>query len=70
VSRTGTDLAERDWRDDPEVRRLVAEIKLDLLRLQYWCKAYNPNQPRVPAGTSDGGQWTSDGSQIGRIRLA
>jgi hypothetical protein len=22
---------------------------------------YNPNQPRVPAGHSDGGQWTSDG---------
>ncbi len=44
--------------DDPEVRRLVAEIKLDLLRLQYWCKAYNPNQPRVPKGNPDGGQWT------------
>jgi len=22
---------------------------------------YNPDQPRVPAGNSDGGQWTSDG---------
>lgn len=21
--------------------------------------AYNPNQPRVPAGNKDGGQWTS-----------
>lgn len=67
---TTIDLPERDWRDDPEVRRLVAEIKFDLLRLQYWRKAYNPNQPRVPAGNSDGGQWTSDGSQIGRIQLA
>ena len=24
-------------------------------------KKYNPNQPRVPAGNSDGGQWTSEG---------
>jgi hypothetical protein len=31
-------------------------------------KAYNPNQPRVPAGNSDGGQWTNGGE--GRIRLA
>ena len=26
---------------------------------------YNPNQPRVPAGQSTGGQWTSDGSNGG-----
>ena len=31
-------------------------------------KAYNPDQPRVPAGNPDGGQWTGDGG--GRIRLA
>ena len=52
--------------DDPEVRRLIAEIKLDLLRWQYWCKAYNPNQPRVPAGNPDGGQWTKIGEASGR----
>jgi hypothetical protein len=23
---------------------------------------YNPDQPRVPAGNSDGGQWTADGN--------
>ena len=45
----------RDPFDDSEVRWLLAEIKLDLLRLQYWRKAYNPNQPRVPAGNPDGG---------------
>jgi hypothetical protein len=28
---------------------------------------YDPNQPRVPAGNPDGGQWTSSG---GTIRLA
>ena len=26
---------------------------------------YNPNQPRVPAGHHDGGQWTSEGGQPG-----
>jgi hypothetical protein len=25
-------------------------------------KKYNPDQPRVPAGNSDGGQWTRDGN--------
>jgi len=24
-------------------------------------RKFDPNQPRVPAGNSDGGQWTSDG---------
>lgn len=28
-------------------------------------KKYNPNQPRVPAGNSDGGQWTSGGGSGG-----
>ena len=30
---------------------------------------YNPNQPRVPAGHTDGGQWTSAGGGVG-TRLA
>lgn len=34
-------------------------------------KAYNPNQPRVPAGNPDGGQWTSEGgSGSNGVRLA
>lgn len=44
--------------DDPGVRRLIAELKLDLRRLQLWLKAYNPNQPRVPRGVPEGGEWT------------
>jgi hypothetical protein len=28
-------------------------------------RKFNPNQPRVPAGNSDGGQWT-DGEAAGR----
>jgi len=53
-----------------ELAALKAEIKFrKLLRA---LKAYNPDQPRVPAGNSDGGQWTSDGNSTGerRIRLA
>ncbi|RCW79552.1 hypothetical protein [Phyllobacterium bourgognense] len=28
---------------------------------QIWVRKYNPDQPRVPAGNSDGGQWTDEG---------
>jgi hypothetical protein len=34
-----------------EIRRLIKELK------------YSPDQPRVPGGEPDGGQWTSDGGQ-------
>lgn len=30
-------------------------------------RKYDPNQPRVPAGNSDGGQWTDGGGGGGRI---
>lgn len=35
-------------------------IDLKLLRLALVLRAYNPNQPRVPAGQPDAGQWTSE----------
>jgi hypothetical protein len=31
---------------------------------------FNPNQPRVPAGNPDGGQWTSEGSAVTAPRAA
>lgn len=31
---------------------------------------FNPDQPRVPAGNPDGGQWTSGGGIPARVRLA
>jgi hypothetical protein len=31
-------------------------------RLAWYRSHFNPDQPRVPAGHPDGGQWTSDGS--------
>jgi hypothetical protein len=42
-----------------ELEALKAEIKFrQLLRDS---KAYNPSQPRVPAGNPEGGQWTGEG---------
>ena len=38
-------------------------------RLAWHRSHFNPNQPRVPAGHPDGGQWTGQGGGIG-IRLA
>jgi hypothetical protein len=49
---------------------IALEHKLaDLVRL---LKAYNPDQPRVPAGNPDGGQWTgaNGGADAGFVQLA
>ncbi len=54
-----------DTLDDPGVRRLLAELKLELLLWQLRRK-YSPSQPRVPAGNPDGGQWTKEGDDAGR----
>ena len=51
--------AERDWRGDPDVQRIVAEMKQDIRELLLHYK-HDPDQPRVPAGNPGGGQWTSD----------
>lgn len=31
---------------------------------------FNPNQPRVPAGQREGGQWANDGTSSDQVRLA
>jgi len=66
-----------DLEFEAELRRLgcdIASMRLDweLAKLAWRACKYNPDQPRVPAGNSDGGQWTSDGAQGGssRVRLA
>ena len=55
----------------PDIREKMASLRLklagDLLLLKLLefaglvRKKFNPKQPRVPAGSSDGGQWTSGG---------
>jgi len=55
--------------DKAEYLLLKQEQDLLYTQLKFWdeldllCK-YDPNQPRVPAGNPDGGQWT-DGGGIG-----
>jgi hypothetical protein len=50
----------------------LAAVRTDISfrRFMRALKAYNPNQPRVPAGNSDGGQWTNEGGGGSRPRLA
>ncbi|MHC2109015.1 hypothetical protein [Methylobacterium sp. CM6246] len=45
-----------------QLAALSVEVKL--LRLGLILRAYNPGQPRVPAGHPDGGQWTSDDGSV------
>ncbi|MGU3330155.1 RNase A-like domain-containing protein [Methylobacterium mesophilicum] len=49
-----------------QLAALSVEVKL--LRLGLILRAYNPGQPRVPAGHPEGGQWTSADGSIGRQR--
>jgi hypothetical protein len=44
----------------------VVEIKLQALREAVKAN-FDPNQPRVPAGNPDGGQWTDGGGTGGRL---
>jgi hypothetical protein len=46
-----------------EMRSYLARVRFELLLIKYGRQAhrikFNPNQPRVPAGQSEGGQWTT-----------
>jgi hypothetical protein len=58
-----------------ECRRELSKLRLDweLFKLSLRAqKALHPSnfQPRVPAGNSDGGQWTAEGAAGGQVRLA
>src|SRR5258705_12230054 len=45
-----------------EFSRALALAHFDALHRNVFGRShFNPNQPRVPAGNSDGGQWTSIG---------
>ena len=45
-----------------DAKRLILDIrtKIAIWRAEMALKRFNPNQPRVPAGNPDGGQWTSE----------
>jgi Bacterial CdiA-CT RNAse A domain len=46
-----------------DIKRALAalDVELKLCRLGYLLRKYSPSQPRVPAGSAEGGQWTSGG---------
>ena len=68
--------SQASWQTSATLRRirslLLANLVEEKLRiLQRAVKAnFNPNQPRVPRGNPDGGQWTSTGGSTGRTRVA
>jgi hypothetical protein len=57
----------RDWQTESEMHRLnwlvqAANLEVKLRRfMQATLAKFDPNQPRVPAGNSTGGQWTDGG---------
>ena len=59
----------RDQSRIKEIRSTLASLDVDVKLLRLDMKAgFNPNQPRVPAGNSDGGQWIDSGSTQGSAR--
>jgi hypothetical protein len=50
------------------VRLATLELKLGTL-LRSLERRYNADQPRVPAGSPKGGQWTSIGGSRGAVRI-
>ncbi len=58
--------------DALEARRLKSDIaaarfQLALIRMNLWERKYRSDQPRVPAGSSEGGQWTDDAGGFGGL---
>ena len=55
-----------------ELLQLRWEVKKLKLEHELWCfeQKYSANQPRVPAGNSDGGQWTSGARAVGDAAAA
>ena len=60
----------------PDVLERTVPLRAELTALQMqWAllklaRKYNLNQPRVPAGDPDGGQWTDTGGSSGWVRVA
>jgi len=62
-------LAEQDEfeREVLALRHELAKLKLEL-ELRRFRRKYSPDQPRVPAGNPDGGQWTDgSGGNVARV---
>ena len=57
-------LSKADYEEVLQMRREFAVLRADWQRtiVDYYARKYNPNQPRVPAGSREGGQWAPDGT--------
>lgn len=65
-------ISEADWEKLEEHGRRLAGLQMQAraLALALTLRAFNLNQPRVPAGNPDGGRWTSGGGDgIGDARI-
>lgn len=74
--------ARRREREYLELKYRLAAVRFETVLIRYAraCQkaGFNPNQPRIPAGSSEGGQWTTDvagtarvdGQRPSRVRLA
>jgi hypothetical protein len=56
-------LSPADYQEVLQMRREFAALRADWERTisEYYARKYRPDQPRVPAGSREGGQWTDDG---------
>jgi MafB19-like deaminase len=71
AARARTERLLQDANDAAALRHRLALIDIEAQhRLAQHRSHYNPDQPRVPAGHPDGGQWTNTGSTKIGIRLA
>jgi hypothetical protein len=64
-------LSRSEYEEILEMRREVAVLHADLQRTMrdYYARKFDPNQPRVPAGSREGGQWTTEGGGINDSRV-
>ena len=51
--------------DEMRLRLALLTTQTKLLRVRHKMRKYDPNQPRVPAGQGDGGQWSPSGGGSG-----
>ena len=73
-------LSRSEYDEILQMRRDVTALRADLQRTihSYYARKYSPNQPRVPAGSREGGQWTGgngvsisvDNGSLPRVRVA
>ncbi len=63
-------LQETDALEEARYAVMKASYEVKLLLAEIAHKRFDPSQPRVPAGNSDGGEWTSTGgSGEGRVQV-